>query len=271
MGIKPTAWYYEFYEKGAFPNQKILCEKVESTGCSLNGRHLIKPTLLTGIAANTLTLRLRTLKKALENLTIEIDAVNFAIKNHRTGIGGTLNTESSHLETGGAAIEEIKLDGGGVYQLHYAKIYLALYEFFTNLGSILDRLAYEINLLYKLGKWENERLDWNKLTDTKQRFTCLLEKKDSNLSRFIENQRAYFKEANNYRNRLIHDSVLSVDIEHGGHPTQFRPVLINGKQTQKPVEASEFCKECKTDVLNLLNRSYEIILQNIDSRGNPPW
>ena len=37
------------------------------------------------------------------------------------------------------------------------------------------------------------------------------------------------------------------------------------------VDALEFCKETKSDVLKTVNGSYELMLQNIGAHGNPPW
>ena len=232
---------------------------------------------MTGIPTNPLTLRLRALKKALDELTIETSEFNIGIEQElkpRRYVDGVLTTfhmEDSSLATGGAAIEVISLAGGGTYKIHYDKIHFCLYDFFTNLGSILDRLAYEINLFYRLGKWEENRLDWVKLTDIKKEYFALLLKKDVKLSQYIKSQILFFNKATKYRNRLIHDSILNAHLEHNNYPTQFHFSIIMSGNDNKDFDAVEYCLKCKIRIQRLLNHSYKLILDNIKLNGLPPW
>lgn len=295
-----TAWYYDYYEKGAFPHQQELCKAVEWTQqCNLEGRRLVLTTLthqfsdgtekeyettaLTDIPVNPLTLRLRTLRKALNQLKEEVNHVNAEIektvndqfdKSKSFGVGITFNAQDSSLETGGAPIEEISFPENKTIRFHYDKVYFALYDFFTNLGSVLDRLAYEINLLYQLGDWLKERLGWFKLIEPTNRFLSCLNVKDKNLAEFIQAQITNFKKIPGYRNRLIHDSTIATNIKTIDFPPKFQVFLprdSNKPESPMNVDAIEFCEEAKADVLKLLDGSYELMLQYLQSHGKPPW
>ncbi len=278
-----TAWYYDYYEKGTFPHQQEFCDAVRWTKCNLDGQLLVSPTHLTRVATNPLTLRLRTLQEVLHKLEIEINYINAEIekttseqfnKSKPFGTMISLHTQDSQLETGGAAIEEISLPGNKSITLRYDTVHFALYDFFTNLGSILDRLAYEINLLYELGDWVKDRLDWVKLTNLSDRFLCGLSVKDQNLAEFIKGQKVNFEKVLNYRNRLIHDSIISTGIEMIGFPHEFHVFLLQDLEDAKSQideDAIKFCEKVKADVLKLLDGSYKLMLQHLQTHGKPPW
>jgi len=278
-----TAWYYDYYEKGAFPHQKQLCDAVRGTQCNLDGQLQVSAMHFTGVPTNALTLRLRTLQDVLHRLEEEINHINAQIKestndqfnkgNHLPG-NVRLHTQDSQLETGGAAIEEISLSENQPIVFRYDTVHFALYDFFTNLGSILDRLAYETNLLYVLGDWVKDRLDWLRLTNLGARFLNDLSCKDKNLAKFIQDQTANFEKLPDYRNRLIHDSIISTAIEKVGFPFKFHVFLPRNPRDAGSVmdlNAIEYCKKAKADVLKLLDQSYKLMLQNLQTHGKPPW
>lgn len=294
-----TSWYYEYYEKGKFPHQQELCNAVAWSQCNLEGQQKVPATMirmssngtekeyktiaLTEIPINPLTLRLRALQKALKQIEEEINHVNAEIekttkdqldKSKFFSMQRSFNAQDSSLETGGAPIEEISFPANKTIRFHYDKVYFALYDFFTNLGSVLDRLAYEINLLYELGDWIEERIDWFRLVNQRNRFLCCLNNKDKNLAELIQAQVTNFKKVPTYRNRLIHDSIISTNIETIGFPHKFQVLLPrepNKQKSLRDVDAIEFCKKAKTGVLKLLDGSYELMLQHFQTFGKPPW
>ena len=278
-----TAWYYDYYEKGMFPHQQALCDAVRWTKCTLDGQVLVSPTQLTGVPTNPLTLRLRTLQNVLDQLEKEINCINKEIEKKTNEqinrcelfeMYCSLHTQDSKFETGGAAIEEISLCGNKPIILRYDTLHFALYDFFTNLGSILDRLAYEINLLYGLGDWLKDTLDWVKLTNPSKSFLKSLILKDQNLAKFIQNRTPNFKKVPDYRNRLIHDSIITTKIEAIGFPRRFCILLLQDPKDVKSridVDAIKFCKEVKANLLELLDGSYELMLQYYRAHGAPPW
>ena len=182
-----TSWYYDYYEPGTFPHQQELCEAVASTPYNLEGAQEISPGHLTRTLNNPLTLRLRALQRVLNWLEGEINHINAEIKEtvyaqlneaQEFGFSIRIHAQDSRLETGGAPVEEISFTANKTIRFHYDKVYFALYDFFTNLGSILDRLACEINLLYELGDWIEERIEWFRLVNQRNRFLCCLNHKD---------------------------------------------------------------------------------------------
>jgi len=129
-------------------------------------------------------------------------------------------------------------------------VHVALYEFFTNLGSILDRLACEISMLYRLGI-PKDKIDWGKLA--KGTNLTKLEEKDRYLSASLEVYVGKFKTAVRYRNRIVHDGMIKIE-------THIRSQGLSVNLAQDPdkgsspmnIDAVSFCKKTKADVLQLL-------------------
>ena len=281
-----TPWYYDYYEKGKFPNQQILCERVAWTH-SIEGQKRITSTSISAPIANSLTLRLRALSKALDKLKREVNRINNAIQkianveldeNKSFSLYGKFHSQDSHLKTEGAPAEELEI--GTFHKLrhviYHKHIHNALFDYFTNLGSVLDRAAYEVNHFYQLGDWIKDQIDWTKLTNPNNKLKLLdkLVIKNPELSKYIREQSIYFKDINGYRNRLIHDAVLNTKIDSEGFPRKFyiylpnNPSIPNSKNNK---DAVEYCNSLKKSVLKLLNGIYYQILANIESNGKPPW
>lgn len=284
-----TAWYYDFYEKGAFPHQQDLCKAAEWTKCNLEGRQLVSPTHLTGMPANPLTIRLLALREAVNRLQSNVTPINEAImkqaeKKFSKGkifeMGGTLITQQSgSIKTGGAPVEVIKISGKRTtIEWRYDITHLALYEFFTNFGSVLDRLAYEIDLLYGL---QVKKVDWPKLVDTtkgKDKYWKDLNNKDTKLAKFIKQYKLKLKTALGYRNRLVHDGIIRITADIGLLANKGKAGLSvklprdpNNNNSPMDIDAIEFCRQAKANVLKLLGGSYKLMLQHFQTHGKPPW
>jgi len=295
-----TPWYYEYYEKGKFPHQQKLCKAVEWTGCNLEGQRLVPNTLtgadgtktktskLTGQVANPLTIRLIGLRIALNQLRNKVNQINRTIRKQKVKqfnkgemfeIKGQFLTASSSVQTSGAPVDEFEISGEEKpLKFYHVKAHFSLYQFFSNLGSAMDRLAYEIDLLYQLNI---PKVDWPKLVDTrpqKDKYWKMLNNKDPMLARFIRNSPSKLEQALSYRNRLIHDGIIRVEVHIG--------LLVNKgisglsvKLAEDPnndgslmnVDAIDFCLFAKADVLKLVDGSYELMLQHLQTHGNPPW
>lgn len=293
-----TSWYYDYYESGAFPNQQTLCKAVEWTRCNLEGRLLdsttftqkdedgtekkISSPILKGMPANPLTIRLFALREALNLLEASIKPINDAFDEQWNRLsketlkclkwGGKLITqESNSVETHGAPVEIITINGQSKpLEWRYDTAHLALYEFFTNLGSVTDRLAYEINMLYGLNI---PKVDWPKLVDLKSRYkhSAMLNNKDSTLAGYIKNSAPKFTKALAYRNRLVHDGIIRFATRYVEGLTVLLAQDPNNNQSTMDVDALDFCQQTKSETLELLNKSYEIMLQHHKNHGNPPW
>ena len=269
-------WYYD---KVAFPHQQQLCKAVEwIRGCNLEGGQLISPTHLTAPIANPLTIRLLAFSKALQQLENSINPTREKIKKqvdeefdkHKSfGMKGTFKAQSSSANNLGAPIETIEIGENEPFDFHHAIVHLALYEFFTNLGSILDRLALEINMLYNL-QIPKVKIDWGQLTQETN--LTELEGKDENLSALLRNYQKKFYKAVRYRNRIVHDGMIKVEIDIS--ITGLNVNLAQDPDNEKsPMneDAVSFCEETKADILKFLDGSYELILQHIETQGKPPW
>lgn len=292
-----TPWYYDYYEPGAFSCQQKLCKAVEWTECNLEGQRVVPTTLiqkmpdgtekknqtikLTGEAANPLTIRLLALREALNKLETNVNPIKAAIKQYSEkkfskgkmfGMGGKLEIQDSSIETGGAPVVVIKIQGKiKPIEWHSDTAHLALYEFFTNFGSVLDRLTYEIDLLYTLGIPRSTRY-WKALTDSKRLNLAKLEGKDKDLADLLKDYTKKFEKAILYRNRMVHDGVIRVSLN--------LPILeFNVMLAQDPgndesdmnVNAIQFCDKVKSDVLSLLDGSYKHMFQHFQTHGKPPW
>ena len=87
-----------------------------------------------------------------------------------------------------------------------------------------------------------------------------------------------FELATRYRNRLVHDGVIRIEVIIGLVANRGRQG-ISVKLAENPaddssqmnVDAIEFCNKAKADVLKLLDRSYALMLQHHQVYGDPPW
>ena len=274
-----TSWYYDSHEKGAFPHQQQLCDAVEwIKGCNLEGQQLISPTHLTAPIANPLTIRLLALRKALKQLESSINTTRGKIKKqveeqfakHKSFVmQGTFKAQGSSADTLGAPILEIEIGENKPFKFQHAMGHLALYEFFTNFGSILDRLAYEINMLYNL-QIPKVKIDWGQLT--KETNLTKIGGKDKELEASLRNYMGKLKTATRFRNRIVHDGMIKVDIDISIMGLSVNLAQDPDNETS-PMnkDAVSFCEETKADILKLLDGSYELILQHIETQGKPPW
>jgi len=261
-----NTWYHDAHK---FPHQERLCKAVEWTKYNIEGQKLKSSDCLSATYGNPLTIRLFALDKALE-LFDNVKTINKKLKkleekqlreNISSGMSGRWQGKSSSSDTKGAPIETIEF-AGEVFDLRYNYIQLALYESFTNFGSILDRLAYEINRLYELAI-PRHSLDWKKLTSEPE--LCKLSVKNQDLAELLSKYRNNFHTAIRYRNRLIHDGIIDfkVEQEHKCRYPEFRIKLRKTPDDDNSpfsVDAIEFCEDKREATLTLLNRSYELML-----------
>ncbi len=265
-----TPWYYESHEKGAFPHQQQLCDAVRWTKYNLEGQKLKSPTVLSAIRGNPLTIRLLALNEAIEHLN-NAKMIDKKIKElareqfdkHKSFLmSGTWKAESSSLDTKGAPIEIIEIAGERL-EFRHIEIHLALYEFFTNFGSVIDRLAYEIDKLYELNI-PRRYLGWGKLTSEPE--LNELSRKNEVLANLLGEYHNNFYTATRYRNRLTHDGIIHFEVElrHIGLIINLRE-KPDDDESNLNVDAIGFCEDRKKEVLMLLNESYKLMLQDYEN------
>jgi hypothetical protein len=255
-----TSWYYESRKAGSFPQQQKLCEALRWTKYNLEGQKLESPNVLSAIRGNALTIRLLALDEALEHFSnakmIGNKVKEHYAKNKDCGIGGTLFAENSRLDTKGAPIEFIEI-GKERFEFKHIDVNLALYEFFTNFVSILDRLSYEVDKVYGLNI-PKHLLDWVKLTSDVG--IAKVRKKDGVLADLLGKYRYSFYTATRYRNRLAHDGIIDFEVERPEPIIHLRENPDDDKSNFN-VDAILYCEDKRKDVLTLVNESYKLMLQ----------
>ena len=265
-----TPWYYESHNYGAFPYQKKLCDIVRWTKYNLEGQQLISQAVLSAIQGNPLTIRLLGLDEGLR-LFDEIVRIDKKIQklsreqldnNKFSSMLTTWKAENSELDTD-APIEVIEIAGEQI-ELRYFDIQLALYKFFTNFGSLLDRLAFEIDKMYELDISQRE-LSWGKLTSN---FVLgKLGKKSQALFCLLTEFHEIFSKPIRYRNRLTHDGIIHFEVAF-----VLRRLVINLREkpndndSECNIDAIVFCKDIKEKILTLLNESYRIMILDYENK-----
>lgn len=276
---KPTSWYYASHKKKTFPHQQQLCDAVRWTTCNLEGQELKPPDTLSAIQGNPLTIRLLALDESLKHFNnakkiekrIKQLAREQLDKAEPFLMHGTWQAESSSLNTKGAPIEIIDI-GGEHFELKHIDIQLALYEFFTNYGSIIDRLTFEINMLYSLGI-PPKYVYWGTLTNVKGKYCDILKGKNAELATLLAKFTDKFEMASKYRNRMVHDGIIKVEVDSSIVSKAIVLLAEDPNDNNSPMneDAIKFCMQVKNYILKLLDGSYELMLQHFQTSGKPPW
>lgn len=267
-------WYYDYHERDTFPHQQELCEVVAWTKYNFEGQ-LASKTMLTRSPGNPLTIRLLAVKEALNQLTDYIGELDLTIKAQTkkqlqtrkfSGMSSAFYGKGDAINTGGAPMEVIKFDGEKTeFTFKYIIVQSALYKFFINFSSVMDRLAYEINLLYELNI---RKIDWPKLIDKRENknngFNSLY-KKDKELASLIEGYSSKFESAFLYRNKLVHVGLVDFDVNFHDRGQRGLYIMLednsNIKTNVMNLNAAEYCTNTKVDMLKLLDKSYELMIQ----------
>lgn len=271
-GDSTTTWYYDSYEPETFPSQEKLCKAAAWTPYNLELQRASK-SVLPRSPGNPMTIRLRALGEALSRMCTYVESLGQEIKSIANGQFEKKTffflTERFYGKDGasggsGAPVEIIEIQHDGKktrLEFRWVDVHLALYGFFTNFGSVLDRLSYEVNLLYQLGA---RRIDWPRLLGVgheSPKTWNSLNGKDAQLASFIRTQAPTVERASLYRNRLVHDGLIDFNPE-----ISYRGITIwlrRPRDNSSPMNANalEFCKQAKSDVLKLLDGSYFLMLQ----------
>ena len=92
------------------------------------------------------------------------------------------------------------------------------------------------------------------------------------LAASLRNYMGKLKTATRFRNRIVHDGMIKVDIDISIMGLSVNLAQDPDNETS-PMnkDAVSFCEETKADILKLLDGSYELILQHIETQGKPPW
>ena len=79
--------------------------------------------------------------------------------------------------------------------------------------------------------------------------------------------------ASKYRNRMVHDGIIKVEVDVSIVSQAIVLSAENPNDDSSPMNRDiiNFCMQVKNDILKLLDESYKLILQHLRNNDNPPW
>lgn len=145
-------------------------------------------------------------------------------------------------------------------------LHKALYQFFTNFISSLDRMALEVS---RLIPGTNAR-HFSQLTDNASAAVRFLNGRGNNNLTNISirtsgppaNHSEKVMEANKYRNRVVHDGIIRIDIDQSSG-TVYLPDDPEAVRPNFNLPTAAFCRERFESLINLLNSMYSELLSLI--------
>jgi len=179
-----------------------------------------------------------------------------------TDYGGV--TESSTVKY---EIDKVKL-------ARYCNLYIDGY--FSSVSSIFDSLAHEVNILFKLLKIDQNIYIGTILNKLKQKHP------KSEFYKFLIKQRSkrWWRIMNNFRNALIHESIIATDIETttnvpaGREELKKIPLPDNPKRRpftyKKDCELKSFVENFHKNIPPVLEQCYKKITRDLKKSGKLP-
>lgn len=293
---KQQGRYFKDYHPGKFMNQQTLCESISqlNTGC-----------LLQTIEANPLTIRLLVSEDAVSQLSNLIN--DHSTKNLPSAIAIVANELDDDpfrlglywgtalvFDTSGSGIAHptpYLFDPNNVfssrplptglrreshrlcfiddikYSFPLVNAHIAIYNYFSNFGSILDRFSIEINNLYTLGV-NPKQLDWGMLVKN----INSLRVKDQHLTNEILKFSSLASNMLEYRNRLVHDGLipLRAEVTAGNRWAIYAPDYPGNPQNIN-IDVLSLCRNAQNSLIQFIDNCYGFIIMQLRSKGQPPW
>jgi hypothetical protein len=289
--------YYEDYHSRRFPNQQLLCESIDraNNGC-----------LLQTDEANPLTIRLLVSEEAVNYLQELINhesdtkilslitVLNTELESDPFSYGLNWETNLVYFSSGSGIASptpcitdpnnffrtrhlppifrressQLRFVNEEDYAFPLAMAHIAVYNYFSNYGSILDRFSNEINRLYSLGI-RDLQIDWGKIIQN----VNILGAKDTQLASAISTYHSSDSEIlMKYRNRLIHDGLipLRAEVTRMNRWVVYAPDYPNNPSNLTK-DVLVLCRNTQNALVQFLNNCYGLILSQLRSFGQPPW
>jgi len=146
---------------------------------------------------------------------------------------------------------------------HIIEIHKALFGYFTNLSSALDRLAYEINILYQI-EMSKPIIDWGYFFGNAHKETPKLS--IPLLFNIVNNHN---KQKINWiiecRNRLLHDGILNIEISDTIYLPKYPSDPDNSEITPMKIE----CVNAYWEVVHTIDDLYAGLLTQVKKWGVP--
>jgi hypothetical protein len=268
------------YAKGELPNQERLCDHLRKKG---------KFGIIEDDKSNPMTIRLLLAREGLDQIIDFCNSLNNSIKDQsswETPDGYTVEPFLAHSTAASGCVAytpTLKIDPQpkfsvstpwkfisyqGNYHLmredtssvYLFNFYKGLYVYFTNFGSSLDRIRYEIEKLYNCPS--NLIEHWSRLTKSTNKTIFWFNSQGwSNLTRITTSARSIdITKCCQHRHRLVHDGFLLIKVS----PDKYRVEIPD--DPENPVcwnEASSFCEKKFRDLIVLLNDIYDCMVNDV--------
>jgi len=240
--------YFEDYHFGELKNQKSLCKAVKETGYSIETYD-----------ANPMTIRLLIAHDNLKQI------ICLASQWHTTGplIINMGNSSPLPMVSGALSYDPIvRPDNHNTKSFNLIEVHKALFGFFSNLNSAMDRLAYEINILYQI-EMNKPIIDWayffgNAHKDPQKPIPLLKDIVNNHNKQRIN----WIIEC---RNRLLHDGILNVELNGSIYLQKYPGDSNKDVKTQMKDE----CENAYSEIVHTIDEIYGSLLTQIETWGLP--
>lgn len=297
-----NARYWDSYAVSGlpkFPNQAKLCQRLAT----------LKPDFhIESDKWNPLTVLLLVANESLSTLRNYTEEKTSSLHNHEKTVSRLLGLENpritrkttyQYFSTSGSGIAAPQVTLGFQKPLGYSfqlpsgfretpqefetdvpddityypiKAHMAIYSFFNNFASALDRLAHELVPLYAINLAPT-KIDWNALAKTDKSSKSILSERDSGLAMIYSNYQTYFDKSFRYRNILAHHGYLQIRVDLAlltGKWGVFLPDNPDDKNSPSNVEAIAYTSSELARLVTFLDSVYAHILGKL-SASLPPW
>ncbi len=234
--------YFEDYCSGKFQNQKTLCRITKEKGSSIETN-----------GANPMTIRLLVAHDDLH--IIKTLASKWKFVKDASGFNAFNNPSDAPRVSGALSYEVIVCPG----KFDFIDVHKALFGFFSNLNSAMDRLAFEIAKLYEIS---DDHIYWSSFFGKKPTYSIPPFKKIVN----DQNQNK-INWAIECRHRLLHDGILSIEFEDEDSirlPKCPRNFKCNHWE---PMETA--CDSVFWEIIDTMDATYGTLFNEITAKGLP--
>lgn len=242
MGSK----YFDDYHPDKLQNQKLLCRILKKTKYSIETDD-----------ANPMTIRLLVTYDNLHMIK--------CLTSQWHSIGPELlitDKENSHITmvSGATSYDVIVFPGNDTEKINLIDVHKALFGFFSNLNSAMDRLAYEIGYLYEI---RNKMIDWGLFFGNAFKKPIhpipLLE---SIVNSHDKTKIDWIIEC---RNRLLHDGILRFELKN----SIYLPEYPRDSARNCSLLMETACDKAFWEIVSIIDAIYGSLLGKINAEGLP--
>jgi hypothetical protein len=292
--------YYSEYHPGCFLNQRIFNEALEQANgpCRLEtneGNPLTVRLLVTADSIYRLSRFIQErsssdLVGALTVLNIPPDIItlpdrlSWGTDGHTYTSGSGLPMKEPYLNDPAGRFAGVALAGEVQYhnnQVRYSDppshsfplivAHTAVFDFFTNYGSALDRFAWEVDMLFNL-QINPRILDWGSLN--RQNQINVLALKDQLLANRIKNyHNSSASRLLRYRSKLLHDGMQPITaVAVSPHDWEVRiPSNPDDPTSPLSIVALGFIQTSLDELVQFLDDCYGLLIGRLHVGNPPPW